>query len=480
VGWFAPKAAPPTVLGTFGLALFLYAVGIQYGKQFFAGLTSADGLKANVAALAGVATAGALCLLFVHTMGISVGHALGLFAGSGTSTPTLQAAIDRLQSGDPAVGYSVSYPFGVAGPILFLYFTSRMSKQRAEAPSAAGMELLEVAVRRPEHFGRRLADVTGGLPADVRIVAVRRDGRNRPATPDVVLAEHDVLLAVAPTSAILDEVRAALGESAPGHITQDRRDLDYLRVFASRPTVAGRTLGDLTLPSDGATVIQVRRGDADLLPRPDLILEFGDRVGLLAPRTDFPALRQYFGDSIKGTAEFSYVSIGLGMALGFLVGAINIPLPGVGPITLGMSGVLIVALVLGRSRRTAGLNWTLPASANHVLRNLGTTVFLAQVGLASGPKFAEGVLETGPLLLGLGVIVLIGLVLPVLLLSLFVFRLPFDDVAGIVAGATGNAAIVAFANKIVPNDRPDVGFATIFPGMTVVKILFVSIVPSLL
>src|SRR5262245_19973629 len=52
VGYLSPKAAPPAVLGTFGLSLFLYAVGIQYGKQFFAGLTSAYGLKANVAALA--------------------------------------------------------------------------------------------------------------------------------------------------------------------------------------------------------------------------------------------------------------------------------------------------------------------------------------------------------------------------------------------------------------------------------------------
>ena len=54
-------------------------------------------------------------------MGLNLGYALGLFAGSGTSTPTLQAAIATLGNDDPAVGYSVSYPFGVAGPILLLY-----------------------------------------------------------------------------------------------------------------------------------------------------------------------------------------------------------------------------------------------------------------------------------------------------------------------------------------------------------------------
>ena len=121
VGWFAPKSAPAAMLGTFGLALFLYAVGIQYGKQFFAGLTSADGLKANLLALIGVLIAGAVTLLLVKTAGLKTGHALGMFAGSGTSTPTLQAAIATLGNDDPAVGYSVAYPFGVAGPILFLY-----------------------------------------------------------------------------------------------------------------------------------------------------------------------------------------------------------------------------------------------------------------------------------------------------------------------------------------------------------------------
>src|SRR5437773_10462830 len=51
VGWFAPKSAPAAMVGNLGLALFLYAVGIQYGKQFFLGLTSAEGRQANLIAL---------------------------------------------------------------------------------------------------------------------------------------------------------------------------------------------------------------------------------------------------------------------------------------------------------------------------------------------------------------------------------------------------------------------------------------------
>jgi putative transport protein len=479
IGWLAPKSAPAPMVGTIGLALFLYAVGVQYGKQFFVGLTSAAGRRANVMAIIGVALAGAVSLFFVKAMGLNLGHALGLFAGSGTSTPTLQAAIQTLGNDDPAVGYSVSYPFGVAGPILFLYLAFMILKPKIEIPAGGGLELLEIALRNPDLYGKPLGEVMSGLPAGVQIVALRRAHHNEPAVPSKLVAEGDVVLATGPSKDALAQAAKHLGEPAPGRIAKDRSDLDYLRVFASRPTVVGRALGDLELPGEKASVVaQVRRGDADIQPRPDLVLEFGDRIGLLAHRADFPAMRKFFGDSIKGTAEFSYISIGLGMALGFLVGAIQIPLPGIGKLAIGLAGVLIVALILGNMRRTGGLNWTIPLSANLVLRNLGLTLFLAQVGMASGPKFAATVTETGLLMLGLGAIVLVALVLPILILGLFVYKMPYDEVAGIVAGACGNPAILAYANKLAPTDRPDIGYAMIFPGMTIVKILFVDIVPA--
>src|SRR4051794_7564428 len=156
VGWFAPKSAPSPMVGTLGLALFLYAVGVQYGKQFFLGLTSAEGRRANFIALVGVLCAGLVSLLFVKFMNMNLGHALGLFAGSGTSTPTLQAAIVTLGNDDPAVGYSVSYPFGVAGPILFLYIAFMVMKPRLDAPAGGGGGVLQIAPPQSGHFGRPL------------------------------------------------------------------------------------------------------------------------------------------------------------------------------------------------------------------------------------------------------------------------------------------------------------------------------------
>jgi len=480
MGWFAPKSVPNPMIGTLGLALFLYAVGVQYGRQFFIGLTSPSGRRANVMALIGVLLAGGLSLLFAKTTSITLGHAAGLFAGSGTSTPALQAAIEALRNDDPAVGYSVSYPFGVAGPILFLYLAFLFLKPKTEAAGAAGLETREIKVSKAELFGKTLAEVTATLPPDVQISALRRADRNEAVSSSTVVAENDVLLAVGASKDILEAVTLALGESAHGRLIKDRAHLDYLRVFVSRPAVVGRALGDLELPGqEDSVVVQLRRGDSDLLARPDLVLEFGDRVGLLANRADFSAMRKFFGDSIKGTAEFSYASLGLGMALGFLLGTIQIPVPGIGKITVGLAGVLIVALILGRLRRTGGLNWTIPLSANLALRNLGLTLFLAQVGMSSGPKFAATVTQYGFEMMGMGLVVLAALILPIMILGLFVFRMPYDEVAGIVAGACGNPAILAYSNRLVPTDKPDIGYAMIFPSMTIVKILFVNVVANL-
>jgi putative transport protein len=47
-----------------------------------------------------------------------------------------------------------------------------------------------------------------------------------------------------------------------------------------------------------------------------------------------------------------------------------------------------------------------------------------------------------------------------------------------ITGPCGNPAILAYANKLTLTDAPDIGYAMIFPGMTIVKILFMGIVSA--
>src|SRR5205807_5624251 len=114
--------------------------------------------------------------------------------------------------------------------------------------------------------------------------------------------------------------------------------------------------------------------------------------------------RKHFGDTVKATAEFSYVSLGIGMVLGILLGLIPIPIPGVGTVTLGIGGgPLIVALIVGKLRRTGPLLWVMPLPANIVLRNYGLAIFLAAVGINAGGPFVRTVAETGVSMLFIGV-----------------------------------------------------------------------------
>jgi len=226
-----------------------------------------------------------------------------------------------------------------------------------------------------------------------------------------------------------------------------------------------------------AHILHVRRYDMDIVPTPDLMLEFGDRVGVLMPPDKRAEIRAHFGDSVKATSEFSYVSLGLGMVMGVLLGLIPIPIPGVGTVTLGIGGgPLIVALILGKLRRTGPMLWTMPLPANIVLRNYGLAIFLAVVGINAGQPFVKTVSETGLSMLFIGVAVLLTTVIIVLLVGYYLLKIPYDDLVGIASGATGNPAILVYSTRMAPTERPDIGYAMIFPSMTILKVIAVQIV----
>ena len=125
IGAFAPKAQIVGPIGLTGLIMFLYGIGILYGRQFFEGMTGAAGDKYNLLALVAVLAGLLVALGLGQVFGIKIGHTLGIFAGSMTSTATLQAALDVMHNSEPSIGYSIAYPFGVIGPILCIYFMTR-------------------------------------------------------------------------------------------------------------------------------------------------------------------------------------------------------------------------------------------------------------------------------------------------------------------------------------------------------------------
>jgi putative transport protein len=471
IGAMAPKSAPPALVGTLGLVMLVYGVGVQYGAQFFASLRG-PGLKyMALSAVAVVASLG-VAVAVAGPLGVSLATAAGLFAGSGTNTPALQAALAAAGNEDPAIGYSVAYPFGVLGPIMLMTAMAALLKPRLDAPSPS-VRLLELTIGSAWE-GRTVGEVAATLPDDVKIVAVRHDQVNAPPIAETKVRAGDGLLLVGgPPS--LERATALLGREQPGLLSRDRADYDVVRVYVSRALFVGKPLGTITKPEFPVMISHVRRGDAQLLASSDLVIEFGDRLVMAVPVGRQAEARRFFGDSIRGNAEMSFVSIGVGMALGLLVGMVPIPLPGGGRFALGVAGgPLVTALVLGWLGRTGPIGWRMPMVANLVLRNLGLSIFMGVVALGAGEPFARTVASNGlPILLG-GAAVVLTLVITVLGGG-YALRIPFDDLLGVCAGATGNPAILVAAARLAPTDRPDVGFAISFPCATIVKIIAVQL-----
>ena len=87
-----------------------------------------------------------------------------------------------------------------------------------------------------------------------------------------------------------------LGSLDPGRIVKDRSALDYIRVFVGKANMVGVPLAQLPMPSGFPVhILHVRRYDMDIVPTPDLTLEFGDRVGVLMP----PERKEEIADAIS-------------------------------------------------------------------------------------------------------------------------------------------------------------------------------------
>src|SRR5262245_46096409 len=209
IGAFAPKAQIIGPIGLTGLIMFLYGIGILYGRQFFEGMVGAGqkyNLLALIACLAGLGVALGLGQVF----GIKIGHTLGLYAGSMTSTATLQAALDVAKTKDPSIGYSIAYPFGVIGPILCIYFMTRMVKPKFPA-KAQRFHMGEISVGT-SFAGHTLDQLSQEILSEVQVTMVRKGGQNIVPVGDTVLSAGDAILVVAESQDAIANAAARLGK----------------------------------------------------------------------------------------------------------------------------------------------------------------------------------------------------------------------------------------------------------------------------
>lgn len=421
----------------------------------------------------------------------------GLFAGSLTNTPALAAVVDQLRGRGvsdavlalPVVGYSVAYPVSVFVTLLTLHLGCRLlgvdpRNEPGESGSGSAGQLvgLTIKVTQPAVVGRTLEALRFEHGWDVSFGRVRRGSMVFPATGESVLESHD-LVTVIGTQSALSAVLAVVGVPSDVRIELDRSKVDYRRIFVSNPKVAGHALRDLDLPQHfGAVVTRLRRGDVELVPTGDTIIELGDRIRVVTRRQQMASVTEFFGDSYKALSEFDIPTFSLGLALGLLVGCIPISLPGGLTVTLGLAGgPLVVALVLGHRHRTGPFVWTIPYSANMTLRQLGVILFLCGIGTRSGAACLESLKAGG----GLALVAWASAIAAsttglVLWLGFRRLGLPMGVLMGVVAGMQTQPAVLGFALEKSGDERPNHGYAMVYPLAMFTKIILAQLVVATL
>ncbi|ABY35998.1 MAG TPA: transporter [Chloroflexus aurantiacus] len=483
----------PDIIYLLGLVIFVYTIGLSSGPGFIASFRR-RGLRNNLFVGGVIVVAAGIAVVLRMILGLNSAQTAGLFAGSLTNTPALAAVIEQLsQRGadevlrtEPVVGYSVAYPVGVLGMILAIYLTRRLwridlaqESQQLREFGAVGEHLINCTIRvtNANVDGQSIAELVRANGWNVIFSRRQHDGRIELATGAARLNTGDLISVVGSPEAVA-QVTAVLGEPTDEQLMLDRHTLDFRRIFVSNPAVIGVPLRMLNLPSTlGAVITRIRRGDVELLPHGDTVLEPGDRVRVVTQRDNMDRVSAFFGDSYRSLAEIDVVSLGLGTALGMLVGLIPIPLPGGGSFSLGLAGgPLIVALILGWRGRTGPIIWSLPYSANLTLRQVGMTLFLAGIGTRAGYSFFTTITQGNGLFLFIGGALI---TIPVAILTLFIgyklLKIPFSLLIGMLAGLQTQPAVLAFANEQAGNEAPNIGYAMVFPTAMVVKIILAQI-----
>ncbi|MCA9926001.1 MAG: hypothetical protein KC421_26700, partial [Anaerolineales bacterium] len=216
------------------------------------------------------------------------------------------------------------------------------------------------------------------------------------------------------------------------------------------------------------------RGDIELLADNDAVLELGDRIRILAPRSEMPRLVALFGDSYADISQVNWLAFGLGISAGLLLGQVPIPLPGGLTFRLGLAGgPLIVALVLGAVRRTGSIVWQLPYSANLTLRQLGLICLLATVGVQSGNALVTAFTgSVGWWMLGVGTAVTLLSTFIALVIGHKWLKIPYSLVIGMVSP---QPAVLGYALERADNQLPNVGYTLMFPFAIIINVTLAQV-----
>lgn len=480
---------------SFGLVIFVYALGLQVGPGFFSSFNKA-GLTLNLMAISIVLLGTLMTVLGSYFTHVSLPDMVGLLCGATTNTPALGAAQQTLKqmgmaNSTPALACAVAYPLGVLGVILVIILIRKMyvrpddlvekTEKKKNKPYIASFQ-----VQNPALFNKSIREIAALCHTKFVISRMWREGMVSIPTSEKVIKKGDRLLVVTSEDKV-PSLTLLFGL----HDTTDwnKEDIDWntidsqlvsKRIIITRPELNGKKLGTLRLRNVyGINISRVFRSGVELLATPELTLQLGDRLTVIGEKTAINNVEKALGNVVKNLEEPNLVAVFIGIILGLAIGAIPLAIPGVStPVKLGLAGgPIIVGILIGTFGPRLHMITYTTQSANLMLRALGLSMFLACLGLRTGGDFFDIVFRPeGLQWIGIGFVLTAIPTIIVGIIAFKVLKIDFGAVAGMICGSMANPMALNFSNETIPGDHPSVAYATVYPLSMFLRVILAQVV----
>lgn len=467
---------PVQVLADLGIVLFLLCVGLEAGPSFFRAFKQhARKYITNVLAL--LAIAGVNTVVILAVSGIPVGIGLGLFAGSFTSSPALISALQFSPEEEVIFGYGVGYPFGLLGVILFISIAVRVLRSRMDE-DVRGRSQLHAAVYKLDNedlHGQQLRSVELFEDHDVVVSGILRDLSVQTASGGTVLQRGDILRLEG-----LPENVATVGNTIGEEVHEafdEKSELDTRSIAVENTSVVNRTLHDLGLRLRfNVSITRIVRTNVEFVPSEEDALNYGDVVTAVGTPYQLDQLELFLGHehhTVQRRVDIG--SLAAVLFLAFAIGGVVIPIPGLGPFSLGIAGgALVAGLLFGHFGRIGNFIGRFPRNATLVLKELGLALFFVQVGLETGQSFVES-LDFQAVYYALYAVLLA--VVPMagsFLIGHYLLKIPVSECFGVICGGMTFTPGLDIIRQADGSDRPVVAYSSVYPVALILVIALVQ------
>ncbi|MFI5985263.1 aspartate-alanine antiporter [Streptomyces sp. NPDC051555] len=474
-------------------ALFIFSLGYMAGPQFFAHLNRRSLRFFALCAIELVCVL-AIAIGLARAFDLDVGTAAGILAGAATESAVVGTATEAIgklpgltadqiadYQGHVATAYTVCYLFGLITVVLYtsqimpmllridLRDASRALWERMRGADGGGLgederEALPGLVGRTylvtHADGRSIGELEASFDERITVEAVRRGSRDVRPAPDLELLLSDLVLVVGRRRNMIGAGRVIGPETAgiPGVDTP----LASAEIAVTRSDVVGRSIGDVQgahpmFMDNGVYVTEVVRGDLHLPATSDTVLARGDVLTLVGARSGLAKVVARIGTVARNDAT-DFVYLGIGIALGSLIGQLSVRIGGA-PLSLGTGGgCLVSGLLFGWFRSRSQTFGAFPPQAATTIKDMGLAVFIACTGLVSGPQAWPLLKQYGALLPLAG----IAMVLVPASLSLIVghklLRIEKPLLLGAIAGQQCSTPAITAITQSAQSSVPMLGY----------------------